>query len=55
MLLLENYPAEANLSFEPEFYRIYKPEDELKLTELLQNEANIQIHDQISTQLDDLV
>ena len=53
MLLLENFSTEENLSYQPIFYRLQIQEDKEKLLEQLK--TNPQIHDQISTQLDDLV
>jgi hypothetical protein len=55
MLLLENYSSEDHLTFKPLFFRIQIEEDKEKLQKLLDNKPQIVIHDQISTQLDDLV
>ena len=55
MLQLENHLTENDFSFEPRFFRIYIQEDKEKLESLLLQKPHIRIHDQISTQLDDLI
>lgn len=55
MRLLEEHPAQKDLSFEPIFFRINKTEDREQLELLLEKTPHLEIHDQISTQLDDLV
>ena len=55
MLLSENQSIESQLNFKPIFFRIHGRDEETALKELLDQNPAIQIHDQISTQLDDLV
>ncbi len=55
MLILENQTLEDHLSVEPLFFRIYLADDETKLEKLLKQKPYIKIHDQLSTQLDDLI
>ncbi|WP_214228171.1 Rv1355c family protein [Pedobacter sp. B4-66] len=55
MLLLENHLVEDTMATEPLFFRIYLKDDKNKLEELLKNKPYISIHDQIDTQLDDLI
>jgi hypothetical protein len=55
MLILEDKMGKDELSCKPSFFRIYFEEDKSKLTELIRQNPNLQICDQISTQLDDLV
>lgn len=55
MLLLENQTPEEQHSIEPSFFRIYLEEDKKRLEELLKQKPHIKIHDQLSTQLDDLI
>lgn len=55
MLLSENQSIESQLCYEPSFYRIQNQDQETALENLLAQNPTIQIHDQISTQLDDLL
>jgi len=55
MLLLKRLSQETDLSFEPKFFRIYDQKDKLELEKLLELNPNIKIHDEIQTQLDDLI
>lgn len=55
MLILENKMEVNTLSYEPSFFRIYFEEDKDRLVELFKQNPYLQIHDQISSQLDDLV
>lgn len=55
MLLLENLQKEDLSSYEPQFYRIYNPEEKDALESLLKSKPHIRIHDEIDTQLDDLI
>ena len=55
MLLIENEALEDHHTVEPLFFRIYLKEDKEKLEQLLKQKPHIKIHDQISTQLDDLI
>ena len=55
MRLLEEHPAQKDLSFEPLFFRINQAQDREQLELLLETTPHVEIHDQISTQLDDLV
>ncbi|MBC7485400.1 MAG: Rv1355c family protein [Cytophagaceae bacterium] len=55
MLQLQNLNAEDNFSVEPLFFRIYLESDKEKLESLLIQKPFIKIHDEISTQLDDLI
>lgn len=55
MLLLENNSVEDTMATEPLFFRIYLKNDKNGLEELLKKKPHISIHDQIDTQLDDLI
>jgi tRNA A37 threonylcarbamoyladenosine dehydratase/nitroreductase len=55
MLLLKRLSQETDLSFEPKFFRIYDQEDKLKLERLLEDNPHILIHDEIESQLDELL
>jgi hypothetical protein len=55
MLLLENQTAEDINAVEPLFFRIYLEEDKKNLEALLTQKPHIKIHDEIGTQLDDLI
>jgi tRNA A37 threonylcarbamoyladenosine dehydratase/nitroreductase len=55
MLLLENQTTDDYRSVEPLFFRIYLEEDKKKLESLLAQKPHIRIHNEISTQLDDLI
>jgi len=55
MLLFENHLVEDTMATEPLFFRIYLEDDKKKLEELLKNKPHVSIHDQIDTQLDDLI
>lgn len=55
MLLFENHAVEDTMATEPLFFRIYLEEDKNRLEELLKKKPYISIHDQIGTQLDDLI
>jgi tRNA A37 threonylcarbamoyladenosine dehydratase len=55
MVLIENETLEKTLLIEPVFFRIYLEEDKKNLDQLLKDRPQIKIHDQISTQLDDLI
>ena len=55
MLLIENEALEDHHTVEPLFFRIYLKDDKEKLEQLLKQKPHIKIHDQISTQLDDLI
>jgi tRNA A37 threonylcarbamoyladenosine dehydratase len=55
MLLLKNQKTEDHFSVEPVFFRIYLEEDKRNLEVLLAQKPHIRIHDEISTQLDDLI
>ncbi|MES2829942.1 MAG: Rv1355c family protein [Bacteroidota bacterium] len=55
MLLVENQDPQDHFIVEPNFFRIYLEEDKNNLQELLKQKPHIKIHDQLSTQLDDLV
>jgi molybdopterin/thiamine biosynthesis adenylyltransferase len=55
MLLLENQTAEDIYAVEPLFFRIYLEEDKKNLEALLTQKPHIKIHDEIGTQLDDLI
>ncbi|MHA4896146.1 Rv1355c family protein [Pedobacter sp. PWIIR3] len=55
MLILDNQTPEDHLSTEPSFFRIYLEDDKKRLEELLKEKPHIKIHDQLSTQLDDLI
>ncbi|PST83546.1 hypothetical protein C7T94_13420 [Pedobacter yulinensis] len=53
--LLEHLSKDEIHSFEPQFFRIYNEEDRKSLESLLKSKPFIQVHDQLSTQLDDLM
>jgi len=55
MFQLENPTQEDHSSYEPQFFRIYNAQDKLALEELLTNNPAIRIHDELHTQLDDLI
>ena len=55
MLLLENQTGDDHHSVEPLFFRIYLEEDKRNLEALLAQKPHIKIHNEISTQLDDLI
>lgn len=55
MLQLENYLTENDFSIEPQFFRIYIKEDQNKLERLLEAKPHIRIHNQIDSQLDELI
>ena len=55
MFLIENETLENHLTIEPLFFRIYLEEDKKNLEQLLKSRPHIRIHDQLSTQLDDLI
>ncbi|WP_129714929.1 Rv1355c family protein [Pedobacter sp. SYP-B3415] len=53
--LLDHLSKEDVHSFEPQFFRIYREEDRLALESLLKDKPFIHVHDELSTQLDDLI
>ena len=55
MLLLENQTAEDHYAVEPVLFRIYLAADKANLEALLTQKPHIKIHDEINTQLDDLI
>lgn len=55
MLLTDNATPENHHIVEPQLFRIYLEEDKKKLEELLKQKPYIKIHDQIDSQLDDLI
>jgi tRNA A37 threonylcarbamoyladenosine dehydratase len=55
MLLLNPKSQEKILSFEPKFFRIYDQNDKLELEKLLEDNPQIQIHDEIESQLEELL
>lgn len=55
MSLLENLTPEDLMSSDPQFFRIYNPEERQALEALLKSKPTIKVHDQIETQLDDLI
>jgi len=55
MLIPENQGLESELFFKPVFYRIYQPEEKEALSLFLKENPTVQIMDQISTQLDELI
>jgi tRNA A37 threonylcarbamoyladenosine dehydratase len=55
MLLLKNQTFDDHHAVEPQFFRIYLEEDKKNLEALLTQKPYIKIHNEISTQLDDLI
>lgn len=55
MLTLTNLTVDKDLSYEPEFFRIYKSQDRNKLEALLTSKPHIRIHDELDSQLDELI
>jgi hypothetical protein len=55
MLTLPTNSTEKDLSFEPEFFRIYKPADRDALQTLLERKPHLKIHDELDSQLDELL
>jgi len=55
MLTLTNLTVDKDLSYEPEFFRIYNPQDRDKLGALLTSKPHIRIHDELDSQLDELI
>jgi nitroreductase len=55
MLTLTNITVENNLSYEPEFFRIYNTQDRDALEALLNSKPHIRIHDELDSQLDELI
>ncbi len=55
MLTLPDHSAAQDLTFEPVFYRIYKSEDNAALEALLTAKPHIRIHNEINSQLDELI
>lgn len=55
MLTLTNLTVDKDLSYEPEFFRIYNPQDRDKLEALLTSKPHIRIHDELDSQLDELI
>ena len=55
MLLLDNQQAADLLSFKPMLFRFSNIDDKQKLQELIDDKKNIQIHDKISSHLDELM
>ena len=55
MLTLTNLNVEKNLSYEPEFFRIYNSQDRDALEALLKSKPHIRIHDELDSQLDELI
>jgi molybdopterin/thiamine biosynthesis adenylyltransferase len=55
MLTLPTSSTEKDLSFEPEFFRIYKANDRDALETLLQRKPHLKIHDELDSQLDELL
>lgn len=55
MLTLANHSVEKDLSYEPQFFRIYKPNDRDALEALLNAKPYIKIHDELDSQLDELI
>ncbi|PTS92450.1 hypothetical protein DBR11_26970 [Pedobacter sp. HMWF019] len=55
MLLFSNQLQANDLSFEPKFFRIYNATEKSELEALLKAKPHLKIHDEIETQLDDLI
>ncbi|WP_342328446.1 Rv1355c family protein [Pedobacter sp. FW305-3-2-15-E-R2A2] len=55
MLVLENLIKEDFTTCEPKFFRIYQQQDKDALEALLKDKPHTKIHDEIETQLDDLI
>jgi hypothetical protein len=55
MLTLTDLTVEKNLSYEPEFFRIYNTQDRDALEALLKSKPHIRIHDELDSQLDELI
>jgi len=55
MLTLPNHSVEKDLSYEPKFFRIYNSTDRDALEVLLNSKPHIRIHDELDSQLDELI
>jgi molybdopterin/thiamine biosynthesis adenylyltransferase len=55
MLIFPNYSNEKDLTFEPELFRIYNGNDRDALEALLAKKPYIKIHDELDSQLDELI
>lgn len=55
MLTFANHPVDNDLSYEPEFFRIYNANDRDALEVLLTSKPHIRIHDELDSQLDELI
>lgn len=55
MLTLLNNPIEKDLTFEPQFFRIYNADERDALEVLLRNKPHISVHDEIDSQLEELI
>lgn len=55
MLTLANHSVEKDLSYEPQFFRIYNQNDRDALEALLNAKPHIKIHDELDSQLDELI
>ena len=55
MLTLNNLTVDKDLSYEPQFFRIYNSQDRDNLEALLNAKPHIRIHDELDSQLDELI
>lgn len=55
MLTLPSNSIQKDLSFEPKFFRIYNSEERAALELLLKNTPHIRVHDELDSQLDELI